>query len=61
MLKVYRLSSPVNAFNHFNPSNPNTSLSLNFATGQNTNSAFGTVTSAALPARHGVISARFTF
>jgi hypothetical protein len=50
-----------NALNHFNPSNPNTSLSLNFATGQNTNSAFGTVTSAALPARHGVISARFTF
>jgi hypothetical protein len=50
-----------NAFNHFNPGNPNTSLSVNYSNGANTNSAFGTVTSAALPARHGVISARFTF
>ena len=50
-----------NAFNHFNPGNPNTSLSLNFATGANTNAAFGTITSASLPARHAVVSARFTF
>ncbi|HTX38535.1 MAG TPA: carboxypeptidase regulatory-like domain-containing protein [Bryobacteraceae bacterium] len=50
-----------NALNHFNPSNPNTSLSLNFSNGQNTNSSFGTITSAALPARHGVMSVRFTF
>jgi hypothetical protein len=27
----------------------------------NTNSAFGTITTAALPARHGVVSVRFTF
>jgi hypothetical protein len=50
-----------NALNHFNPSNPNTSLTLNYTTGQNTNSAFGTITTAALPARRGVISVRFTF
>jgi hypothetical protein len=50
-----------NAFNHFNPANPNTSLNINFATGQNTNTAFGTITAASLPARHGVISVRFTF
>jgi len=62
-----------NALNHFNPGNPNTSLAINFATGQNTNSLFGTIPStastsngtqtggAALPARHGVISVRFTF
>jgi hypothetical protein len=50
-----------NAFNHFNPSNPNTTLTLNFATGANTNSAFGTITTAALPARHGVMSVRFSF
>ncbi|HEX4228259.1 MAG TPA: carboxypeptidase regulatory-like domain-containing protein [Bryobacteraceae bacterium] len=50
-----------NAWNHFNPSNPNTSLTLNYATGVNTNSAFGTITSAALPARHCVLSARFSF
>ena len=34
------------SFNHFNPSNPNTSLTLNFATGANTNAAFGTIQSA---------------
>lgn len=50
-----------NALNHFNPSNPNTSLALNYSNGVNTNSAFGTITSAAFPARHGVLSARFTF
>ncbi len=61
-----------NALNHFNPSNPNTSLSINCnpvggvcstpnALGNNTNGAFGQITSAALPARHGVISVRFTF
>jgi hypothetical protein len=50
-----------NALNHFNPSNPNTTLNLNFATGANTNAAFGTITSAALPARHGVVSVRFSF
>ncbi len=50
-----------NALNHFNPSNPNTSLSLNYSNGANTNSSFGTITSAALPARHGVMSVRFTF
>jgi hypothetical protein len=50
-----------NALNHFNPNNPSASLALNFATGANTNSAFGTITSAALPARHGVVSVRFTF
>jgi Carboxypeptidase regulatory-like domain/TonB-dependent Receptor Plug Domain len=62
-----------NALNHFNPGNPNTSLAINFATGQNTNSLFGTIPStattssgtqtggASLPARHGVISIRFTF
>ncbi|MGH9612136.1 MAG: hypothetical protein ACRD4P_03550, partial [Bryobacteraceae bacterium] len=50
-----------NAFNHFNPNNPNTTLSLNYATGVNTNSNFGTITSAALPARRGVLSIRFTF
>jgi hypothetical protein len=50
-----------NALNHFNPGNPNTTLNFNFATGANTNSAFGTITTAALPARHGVVSVRFTF
>ena len=30
-----------NALNHFNPSNPNTSLTLNYANGANTNAAFG--------------------
>jgi hypothetical protein len=62
-----------NALNHFNPGNPNTALALNFSNGANTNTAFGTIPStssttngtqtggAALPARHGVVSIRFTF
>ena len=50
-----------NAFNHFNPNNPNTTLSLNYATGVNTNSSFGTITGPALPARHAVVSVRFSF
>jgi hypothetical protein len=58
-----------NALNHFNPGNPNTTLALNCNAvggvcqpgGANTNAAFGTITTAALPARHGVISLRFTF
>lgn len=50
-----------NALNHFNPGNPNTLLQLNFSNGVNTNASFGSITTAALPARHGVLSARFTF
>jgi len=50
-----------NTLNHFNPSNPNTSLTYNFATGAQTNAAFGTVQSAQLQARHTVLSARFRF
>jgi hypothetical protein len=50
-----------NALNHFNPGNPNTLLQLNFANGANTNANFGTITTAAFPARRGVLSARFTF
>jgi hypothetical protein len=58
-----------NALNHFNPSNPNTSLAINCNAvngactpgGANTNAAFGQITSAALPARHAVVSVRFRF
>jgi hypothetical protein len=50
-----------NVLNHFNPGNPNTSLSLNYATGQNTNANFGTITSAVNQARHlaGALRLRF--
>ena len=50
-----------NTLNHFNPSNPNTSLTLNFASGANTNAAFGTIQSAQVQARHVALSARFRF
>jgi hypothetical protein len=58
-----------NALNHFNPNNPNTSLAINCNAvngactpgGANTNSAFGQITSAALPARHAALSVRFRF
>ncbi|MBZ5619112.1 MAG: hypothetical protein LAQ69_10375 [Acidobacteriia bacterium] len=50
-----------NTLNHFNPSNPNTSLSYNFATGAQTNANFGTITSAQVQSRHSVMSLRFRF
>ena len=50
-----------NLLNHFNPGNPNTTLNLNFATGANTNGAFGTITSAQIDARRLIVSARFRF
>jgi hypothetical protein len=50
-----------NTLNHFNPSNPNTSLTLNFASGANTNAAFGTIQSAQVQARHMALSARIRF
>jgi predicted extracellular nuclease len=50
-----------NTLNHFNPGNPNSSLTLNFAGGANTNAAFGTITSAQVDARHTILSARFRF
>ncbi len=50
-----------NTFNHFNPSNPNTSLTLNFASGANTNAAFGTIQSAQVQARHVALSVRIRF
>jgi hypothetical protein len=50
-----------NTFNHFSPNNPNTSLTLNFATGANTNAAFGTIQGAQVQARHVALSARFKF
>jgi len=50
-----------NTLNHFNPSNPNTSLTWNFTTGAQTNAAFGTIQSAQVQARHLVLSARIRF
>ena len=50
-----------NVLNHFNPSNPNTTLNLNFSTGANTNAAFGTITSAQLDSRRFILSAKIRF
>ncbi len=50
-----------NTLNHFNPANPNTTLNLNYATGANTNSAFGTISTAASANRRGVLSLRYRF
>jgi hypothetical protein len=50
-----------NTLNHFNPSNPNSSLTLNFTSGANTNAAFGTIQSAQVQARHLALSARIRF
>jgi len=50
-----------NTLNHFNPSNPNTSLTWNFTTGAQSSAAFGTIQSAQVQARRVVLSARFKF
>jgi hypothetical protein len=65
-----------NALNHFNPANPNTTLQINFASGLNTNAAFGSIPAtsngasattsqqvggAVIAARRAVLSVRFTF
>jgi hypothetical protein len=50
-----------NALNHFNPGNPNTSLTLNYATGANTNANFGTVTTAVGEPRRMALGLKFRF
>jgi len=50
-----------NTLNHFNPNNPNSGLTLQFATGANTNAAFGTIQGAQVQARRVALSARFKF
>jgi hypothetical protein len=50
-----------NAFNHFNPSNPNMTITRNYNTGANTNSAFGTIQSAQYQSRRAILSVRYAF
>jgi hypothetical protein len=50
-----------NVLNHFNPGNPNTSLTLNYTSGANTNANFGTITTAVGTARHLALSVKFRF
>ncbi len=50
-----------NVLNHFNPGNPNTSLTLAYSSGANTNAAFGTITTAVGQARHLALAAKFRF
>ena len=50
-----------NALNHFNPSNPNMTLTRNYNTGVNTNAAFGTIQSAQYQSRRAILSVRYQF
>lgn len=50
-----------NTLNHFNPNNPNTSLTYNYTTGAQLNSSFGVISGAQVQARHTILSARFRF
>jgi hypothetical protein len=50
-----------NVFNHFNPGNPNTSLTLNYSNGANTNANFGSITAAVGQARHLALAVKFRF
>ena len=53
----------LNAFNHFNPGDPNLQLQYNYGTGLITNASFGQITAAATNsnARIMVASLRFRF
>ncbi len=50
-----------NAFNHFNPANPNMTITRNYNTGANTNAAFGTITSTQYESRRIILSLRYAF
>ena len=50
-----------NVLNHFNPGNPNTSLTLNYTTGANTNANFGSITAGIGQARHMALAMKFRF
>jgi len=50
-----------NAFNHFNPSNPNMTITRNYTTGANTNAAFGTIQGAQYQSRRAILSVRYQF
>jgi hypothetical protein len=50
-----------NVFNHFNPGNPNTSLSLNYANGANTNANFGSITASTGQPRRVALAMKFRF
>ena len=54
----------LNALNHFNPSDPNTTLTYNYSTGAQTNSSFGQITAgtgAAATGQQRVIAASLRF
>jgi hypothetical protein len=50
-----------NTLNHMNPNNPNSSLTYNFANGQQTNASFGQITGVQVQARRAIMSLRFRF
>ena len=50
-----------NVLNHFNPGDPNTSFSINYANGTNTNTSFGQITGTTGAARVMALSLRLRF
>lgn len=50
-----------NALNHFNPSNPNMTITRNYKTGANTNAAFGTIQGTQFQSRRAILSLRYAF
>jgi hypothetical protein len=50
-----------NALNHFNPSNPNLTLTRNYNTGVNNNAAFGTIQGSQFQSRRAILSVRYAF
>lgn len=58
--KVFEIrAESFNTLNHFNPNNPNTTLTYNFNTDAQNNASFGTTQGAQVQARRMILSARF--
>ena len=51
----------INALNHFNPANPNMTITRDYKTGANTNAAFGTIQGAQYQSRRVILSVRYAF
>jgi hypothetical protein len=50
-----------NALNHFNPANPNMTITRNYNTGVNNNAAFGTIQGTQYQSRRAIFSLRYAF
>jgi len=59
--RVELKAEATNALNHFNPANPNMTITRNYNTGANTNAAFGSIQGTQFESRRVILSLRYAF